>query len=164
MLESRHELLALHQSNAPQFYPECANLVVTGSGTGSADPSCLKSIPAYADQNDPGVMVNTDNPTSQTYTPPGGRVCPVGGSGGGGATTGGATGGATGGTTGGATGGTTGGTTGGSTGGTTTTGGGTPAGGNTGGFPTVGNGNTTFNGNFGGTRTAPGGTRVTFRA
>jgi hypothetical protein len=29
----RHELLALHQADAPQWYPECAQLTVTGSGT-----------------------------------------------------------------------------------------------------------------------------------
>lgn len=54
----RHELLALHQSNAPQFYPECAQLVVTGSGSASPASGYLYSIPAYATASDPGVLVS----------------------------------------------------------------------------------------------------------
>ncbi|PGH01403.1 hypothetical protein AJ80_09003 [Polytolypa hystricis UAMH7299] len=54
----RHELLALHQANTPQFYPECAQLVVTGSGTETPSGEYLTPIPAYASQNDPGIMVS----------------------------------------------------------------------------------------------------------
>lgn len=54
----RHELLALHQQNTPQFYPECAQLVVTGSGSASPSSDFLYSIPAYASANDPGVNVS----------------------------------------------------------------------------------------------------------
>lgn len=54
----RHELLALHQANTPQFYPECAQIEVTGSGTASAPANLLASIPAYAPQSDPGIMVS----------------------------------------------------------------------------------------------------------
>lgn len=54
----RHELLALHQANTPQFYPECAQLVVTGSGTVSAPADHLYSIPSYASATDPGVNVS----------------------------------------------------------------------------------------------------------
>lgn len=54
----RHELLALHQANTPQFYPECAQIVVTGSGTKSPAASYLTPIPAYATQKDPGVTVS----------------------------------------------------------------------------------------------------------
>ena len=53
----RHELLALHQANTPQFYPECAQVVVTGSGTKSPSGSFLTAIPAYASASDPGVRV-----------------------------------------------------------------------------------------------------------
>lgn len=53
----RHELLALHQANTPQFYAECAQLVVTGSGSATPSGSYLASIPAYASQSDPGIMV-----------------------------------------------------------------------------------------------------------
>lgn len=53
----RHELLALHQSNTPQFYAECAQVVVSGSGTASPAASYLASIPVYAPQSDPGITV-----------------------------------------------------------------------------------------------------------
>jgi hypothetical protein len=37
----RHELLALHSTNSPQFYPECAQLTVTGVASGTADGDYL---------------------------------------------------------------------------------------------------------------------------
>lgn len=55
----RHELLALHQANTPQFYAECAQLVITGSGTATPSGSYLTAIPAYASANDPGVNVSS---------------------------------------------------------------------------------------------------------
>lgn len=55
----RHELLALHQSNTPQFYAECAQLVVTGSGSESPSGDFLANIPGYAPQSDPGIMVRS---------------------------------------------------------------------------------------------------------
>jgi hypothetical protein len=54
----RHELLALHQANTPQFYAECAQLVVEGNGTAAPPASFLKKIPGYAPQADPGVTVS----------------------------------------------------------------------------------------------------------
>lgn len=53
----RHELLALHQSNTPQFYAECGQLAVTGSGTANPPASFLAKIPGYAPQSDPGITV-----------------------------------------------------------------------------------------------------------
>lgn len=53
----RHELLALHQADTPQFYPECAQLVVTGSGTATPSGDYLTPIPAYAAADDPGILV-----------------------------------------------------------------------------------------------------------
>lgn len=38
--------------------PECAQLKVTGSGSGVPSGSYLTSIPAYASQSDPGVTVS----------------------------------------------------------------------------------------------------------
>jgi hypothetical protein len=70
----RHELLALHQANTPQFYAECAQLVVTGSGSATPSGSYLANIPGYASQSDPGIMVNTYGDTRTTYTPPGPAV------------------------------------------------------------------------------------------
>ena len=54
----RHELIALHSANAPQYYPECANLVVTGSGTLTPSADYLVSIPGYVAQNSPSVNVS----------------------------------------------------------------------------------------------------------
>jgi len=70
----RHELLALHQADTPQFYPECAQLVVTGSGTASPPASYLAAIPAYASANDPGVMIDIYSSTATNYTCPGPNV------------------------------------------------------------------------------------------
>jgi hypothetical protein len=53
----RHELLALHTSNSPQFYPECAQLTVTGGGSRSPGGDYLASIPGYAPQSHPGIRV-----------------------------------------------------------------------------------------------------------
>ncbi|KAK0727528.1 glycoside hydrolase family 61 protein [Lasiosphaeria miniovina] len=53
----RHELIALHQANTPQFYPECAQVVVTGSGSAQPDASYKTSIPGYAKQSDPNIRV-----------------------------------------------------------------------------------------------------------
>lgn len=71
----RHELIALHQANNPQFYAECAQLQVTGSGTGVASGSYLASIPGYVSQNDPTIKFNINNHSlPQTYTFPGPAV------------------------------------------------------------------------------------------
>ncbi|KAK8068638.1 hypothetical protein PG996_007750 [Apiospora saccharicola] len=67
----RHELLALHQTNTPQFYPECAQLDVTGSGSATPSGSFLASIPAYAAQSDPGIMVDIYQGKATTYKCPG---------------------------------------------------------------------------------------------
>ena len=70
----RHELLALHQANTPQFYAECAQLQVTGSGSASPSGDFLASIPGYAPQSDPGIMVDTYMSKATTYVPPGPKV------------------------------------------------------------------------------------------
>ncbi|KAK8098691.1 Cel1 protein [Apiospora kogelbergensis] len=67
----RHELLALHQANTPQFYPECAQLDVTGSGSATPSGAYLASIPAYAKQSDPGIMVDIYQGKATTYKCPG---------------------------------------------------------------------------------------------
>ncbi|KAK3298677.1 glycoside hydrolase [Chaetomium fimeti] len=70
----RHELLALHQANTPQFYAECAQVVVSGSGTASPPSDKLFSIPTYAPQDDPGIMVDIYQGGLTSYSPPGGDV------------------------------------------------------------------------------------------
>jgi len=70
----RHELLALHQANTPQFYPECAQLVVTGTGSKLPPADFMFSIPGYAPQSDPGITVDVSTSKATTYTCPGGPV------------------------------------------------------------------------------------------
>lgn len=70
----RHELLALHQANTPQFYAECAQIVVSGSGSASPSGNYLANIPGYASQSDPGITVDTYGSKATTYTPPGPAV------------------------------------------------------------------------------------------
>lgn len=55
----RHELLALHQADTPQFYAECAQVVVVGSGDGTPSGSFLAAIPGYASEDDPGITVSS---------------------------------------------------------------------------------------------------------
>lgn len=54
----RHELIAIHTSNQPQFYPECGQLVVTGSGTQTPSSSYLASIPGVYSMSDPEININ----------------------------------------------------------------------------------------------------------
>lgn len=45
----RHEILSIHVAMKPQFYPECANLNITGNGTALPPSSFYKKFPgAYA--------------------------------------------------------------------------------------------------------------------
>ena len=53
----RHELIALHQANTPQFYAECAQLVITGEGKDLPPAEYMYKIPGYAPQSDPGITV-----------------------------------------------------------------------------------------------------------
>lgn len=54
----RWETLALHQANTPQFYPECAQIQVTGGGSDFPTSQYLKPIPGAWGANDPGVNIN----------------------------------------------------------------------------------------------------------
>ncbi|KAL1837890.1 hypothetical protein VTJ49DRAFT_3276 [Mycothermus thermophilus] len=68
----RHELIALHQANAPQWYPECAQVVIKGSGTKEPPASYKAAIPGYCNQNDPNIRVPiNDHSIPQTYKVPG---------------------------------------------------------------------------------------------
>ncbi|KAF1978776.1 cel1 protein precursor [Bimuria novae-zelandiae CBS 107.79] len=70
----RHEIIALHQANTPQFYAECAQIQVTGSGSAQPSGDFLATIPGYAPQSDPGITVDTYMSQQTTYTPPGPQV------------------------------------------------------------------------------------------
>ncbi|KAI9889679.1 MAG: hypothetical protein M1814_005080 [Vezdaea aestivalis] len=67
----RHETIALHeaQNNAgAQFYPQCINLAVTGTGT--ANPIGVAGTSLY-NANDPGVKFNMYYPVPKSYSIPG---------------------------------------------------------------------------------------------
>ncbi|MCJ1312909.1 hypothetical protein MMC25_006585 [Agyrium rufum] len=73
----RHDLLAIHTSNAPQWYPECAQLTVTGSGTKAPTSAYLAAIPGVYSMSDPEVNINIYSNANQgvtTYTIPGPAV------------------------------------------------------------------------------------------
>ncbi|KAG9083150.1 hypothetical protein FRC07_013999, partial [Ceratobasidium sp. 392] len=75
----RWETLALHQANTPQFYPECAQLQVTGSGTAFPTSDYLVSIPGAWQKSDPGVTIDIYSEaakTQTTYQIPGPRIYP----------------------------------------------------------------------------------------
>ncbi|EGN99889.1 glycoside hydrolase family 61 protein [Serpula lacrymans var. lacrymans S7.3] len=73
----RHELLAIHTANQPQFYPECAQLIVTGSGTATPSSEYLVKLPGAYSMSDPGVNIDIYNePTVTNYTIPGPAVWP----------------------------------------------------------------------------------------
>ncbi|KAJ1304936.1 hypothetical protein OPQ81_006069 [Rhizoctonia solani] len=75
----RWETLALHQSNTPQFYPECAQLQVTGGGSAFPTSEYLVKIPGAWKASDPGVTIDIYSSAAQTqtsYTIPGPRIYP----------------------------------------------------------------------------------------
>ncbi|KAF5374500.1 hypothetical protein D9615_009110 [Tricholomella constricta] len=73
----RHELLALHQANTPQFYPECTQLTITGGGGKTPSGSYLVKFPGAYSMSDPGVNINiytAEAANTFTYTVPGPAV------------------------------------------------------------------------------------------
>ncbi|KAK7686521.1 hypothetical protein QCA50_010119 [Cerrena zonata] len=64
----RFELLALHQANTPQFYPECANLIVTGGGSAFPSSAFLAPIPGAWGVNDPGVNIDIYSDAAKSMT------------------------------------------------------------------------------------------------
>jgi len=73
----RHELLAIHTSNAPQWYPECAQITVTGGGSQAPTSAFLASIPGVYSMSDPNVDIDiysNANAAVTNYTIPGPAV------------------------------------------------------------------------------------------
>lgn len=52
----RLELLALHSAGAPQFYPSCTQLTITGGGNGTPGANELVSIPGVYKQGDQAIF------------------------------------------------------------------------------------------------------------
>ncbi|EUC60658.1 glycoside hydrolase family 61 protein [Rhizoctonia solani AG-3 Rhs1AP] len=81
----RWETLTLHQSNTPQFYPECARLQATGGGSASPTGEYLVKILGAWKASDLGVTIDvrylasiysSAAQTQTNYTIPGPRVYP----------------------------------------------------------------------------------------
>lgn len=68
----RHETLAIHTANQPQFYMECAQLTITGGGSGSPGPTV--KFPGGYDPNDPSIDIDVYSSTATSYTVPGPSV------------------------------------------------------------------------------------------
>ncbi|KAF9526237.1 cellulose-growth-specific protein [Crepidotus variabilis] len=68
---ARIEQVGLHVAGAPQWYVSCAQIKITGSGSGNPPKV---SIPGYASANDPGLTVNIYNPVPTSYKVPGPAV------------------------------------------------------------------------------------------
>ncbi|KAH6679158.1 fungal cellulose binding domain-containing protein [Halenospora varia] len=71
----RIEHIGLHSAsaaNGAQFYISCAQVTVTGSGTGKPGP--LVAFPGAYKATDPGLMLNIYYPVPTTYTMPGPAV------------------------------------------------------------------------------------------
>ena len=62
----RHETLAIHTANQPQFYMECAQLTITGGGSGSPGPTV--KFPGGYDPNDPSIDIDVYSSTATSYT------------------------------------------------------------------------------------------------
>ncbi|KAF9484786.1 hypothetical protein BDN70DRAFT_872032 [Pholiota conissans] len=67
----RIEQIGLHVVDAPQWYISCAQITVTGGGSGN--PSKV-SIPGYVSATDPGLTVDIYDPVPTAYTVPGPAV------------------------------------------------------------------------------------------
>ncbi|KAJ3548261.1 hypothetical protein NMY22_g1332 [Coprinellus aureogranulatus] len=67
----RIEQIGLHVAGAPQFYISCAQIKVTGGGSGNPPKV---SIPGYVSKSDPGLTVNIYNPVPTSYKVPGPAV------------------------------------------------------------------------------------------
>jgi hypothetical protein len=64
-------------TNTTTVYPECAQLIVTGSGTASPPSSALVSFPGAYSASDPGINFNIDSADAMkatTYQVPGPAV------------------------------------------------------------------------------------------
>ncbi|XP_006464123.1 hypothetical protein AGABI2DRAFT_194696 [Agaricus bisporus var. bisporus H97] len=68
----RIEQVGLHVAGAPQFYISCAQIKVTGNGSGNPAKVAIPGS-GYATAGDPGLTVNIYYPIPTSYTVPGPR-------------------------------------------------------------------------------------------
>ena len=75
----RAEGLALHgagTANGAQWYIGCAQIKITGSGSGTLSPTV--KIPGVYKGTEPGIVINIYYPPPQSYTDPGPAMWPSG--------------------------------------------------------------------------------------
>ncbi|RDL32993.1 putative glycoside hydrolase family 61 protein [Venustampulla echinocandica] len=58
----RHEIIALHIANKPQWYPECAHLKVSGNGTKVPGEEYLASLPGVWTLDQPEINIDIYSP------------------------------------------------------------------------------------------------------
>ncbi|KAF2199913.1 glycoside hydrolase family 61 protein [Delitschia confertaspora ATCC 74209] len=64
----RHEIISLHSENKPQFYPECANLEVEGSGDSYPSGEYMAKIPGVWSMDQPEININIYTPENMNRT------------------------------------------------------------------------------------------------
>ncbi|KAK3346608.1 glycoside hydrolase family 61 protein [Lasiosphaeria hispida] len=73
----RHEILSIHVENKPQFYPQCAHLNISGTGTAYPPKEFMKKFPGGYSADDPSININIYSPKfdhTTNYTIPGGPI------------------------------------------------------------------------------------------
>lgn len=64
----RHEIIALHSENKPQWYPECAHLEVKGTGKSYPSKEYMAKIPGVYNMNQPEININVYAPENLNKT------------------------------------------------------------------------------------------------
>lgn len=73
----RHEILSIHVGKKPQFYPQCAHLKITGTGTAVPPKEYLLKFPGAYSAEDPSIRIDIYSPeyeTTTNYTIAGGPI------------------------------------------------------------------------------------------
>ncbi|KAF2188733.1 lytic polysaccharide monooxygenase [Zopfia rhizophila CBS 207.26] len=78
----RHEIIALSDCKTPgkcQFYPECFQVKVLGSGTTDVEAAARVGFPGAYKKDDPGILWDTNSRNPEDYVMPGPKVwkCPA---------------------------------------------------------------------------------------
>ncbi|KAG8958188.1 hypothetical protein FRC03_009370 [Tulasnella sp. 419] len=64
----RMEALTLHPASTPRFYPECAQLVITGIGASFPPNTYLTRIPGGWQPTDPGITIDIESEAAKSQT------------------------------------------------------------------------------------------------
>ncbi|KAI0506659.1 glycoside hydrolase family 61 protein [Xylaria bambusicola] len=67
----RHEILSLHVASAPQFYPECAHLNISGTGNAFPSERYMARFPGAYAEDDPSIFIDIysdENKDATNYT------------------------------------------------------------------------------------------------